>query len=109
MEHESSQRREDRQGQGGREHGDRRMDKAVEELRSIQPVTGADLRAARHADERLFADSWASTDIISDRVLFLIPALEGYPWQGKRLPRFFPRCRRERGWTRAGGFFRGRV
>lgn len=61
------------------------MDKAVEETRSIQPVTGADLRAARHADERLFADSWASTDIISDRVLFLILALEGSPWQGKRL------------------------
>lgn len=55
-----------------RKGADRRMDKAVEKPPSIQPVTRADLRAARHADERLFADSWASTDIISDRVLFLI-------------------------------------
>lgn len=47
------------------------MGKVLEEP-SIQLVTRTDLRAARHADECLLADSWASTDIISDRVLFLI-------------------------------------
>lgn len=84
-----------------RKGADRRMDKAVEEPWSIQSVTRADLRAARHADERLFADSWASTDIISDRVLFLILA-EG---RGKA-PSL---AAVERVLDTAGGFFRGRV
>lgn len=76
------------------------MDKAVEEPRSIQSVTRADLRAARHADERLFADSWASTDIISDRVLFLILAGR------EKAPSL---AAVERVLDTAGGFFRGRV